>query len=185
MKKCCLLVILVGVRSLLPTVWSAEPPRIALTTLPDRSVRLSWDNTDGPYGVETATSLTLPIQWQGHPSNAIIQGTQASLTVRASEPARFFRLRKAQAPAALTTVSETSPANGESGVAVTRETMLRFSVPLATNTVLNTDRLFAEFAGRRFLSRVELSTDRKTATLFYLEPLPGSARVAVCLMGAQ
>lgn len=101
----------------------------------------------------------------------------AALTVRADT--RFFRLRNAP----LTTIQEASPANGDRGVAVTRETVLRFSNPLATETRLNTERLFAEFGGRRLLSRVELSNNRQMATLFYLENLPGNARVRVTLQG--
>lgn len=79
----------------------------------------------------------------------------------------------------LTHLRETSPTNGEGGVAVTRETVFRFTQPLATNTFLGTNHVFATFGGRRILSRLELSSERKTVTLFYLEPLPGSARVRV------
>jgi hypothetical protein len=83
----------------------------------------------------------------------------------------------------LAAVGESSPANGERGVAVTRETVLHFTQPLAAGTVLDAARLFAEFGGRRILSRPELSGDRRKATLFYLENLPGSARVRVTLDG--
>lgn len=85
----------------------------------------------------------------------------------------------ALAPTAYTT----SPVNGELGVAVTRETILRFSNPLSADAVLQRDDLFAEVAGRRLLSRVHLSEDRRTATLFYLEEVPGSARVRVTFSG--
>jgi len=74
-----------------------------------------------------------------------------------------------------------SPANGETGVAVTRETILRFSEALAEGTMLDGELLRAEAAGRRILSRVEMSSDRRTVTLFYLENLPSSARVTVNL----
>jgi hypothetical protein len=80
-------------------------------------------------------------------------------------------------------VMETSPVHGEANVAVTRETIFRFSQPLSTSTVLTTNQVFATFAGRRILSRIELATDRKTVTLFYQEPLPGSARVRVTFNG--
>lgn len=83
----------------------------------------------------------------------------------------------------LARIRETSPANRESNVAVTRETVLRFTLPLSATTVLSTNRLYAEFGGRRLLSRVELSSDRNTATLFYLEHLPGSARIRVTFNG--
>ncbi|HMO66091.1 MAG TPA: Ig-like domain-containing protein, partial [Verrucomicrobiota bacterium] len=75
--------------------------------------------------------------------------------------------------------ASTSPARNEAGVAVTRETILHFDRPLAAGTVLNTTNLFASFGGRNLLSRVELSGDRRKATLFYLENLPASARIRV------
>src|SRR5262249_27882301 len=83
----------------------------------------------------------------------------------------------------LTTVRQTSPLQGEGDVAVTRETIFRFTQPLASDTALDGSRIFAEFGGRHILSRVELSSDRKTATLFYLENLPSSARVRVTFDG--
>ncbi|MCZ7636605.1 MAG: Ig-like domain-containing protein [Verrucomicrobia bacterium] len=69
--------------------------------------------------------------------------------------------------------------DGDDGVAVTRETVLQFSRPLAADTLLENARFFAEAAGRKVLSRPELSPDRRKATLFYLEPLPGATRVRV------
>jgi hypothetical protein len=83
----------------------------------------------------------------------------------------------------LTTLAGSSPAAGESEVSVTRETVLRFSQPLAAGTVLDTTRLFASYGGRKLLSRAELSADRQHATLFYLENLPASARIRVSLDG--
>ncbi len=81
------------------------------------------------------------------------------------------------------TAVTTSPFPGEGDVSVNRETVLRFSHALALDTLLRADDLHAEFAGRRLLARAELSSDRRTATLFYLEPLPGSARVRVWFEG--
>lgn len=83
----------------------------------------------------------------------------------------------------LTTVLRSSPAHGESAVAVTRETIFYFTLPLSSGVTIGPDRLFAEFGGRKLLSRVELSSDRRKVTLFYLENLPGSARVRVTLNG--
>ncbi|MBW3623260.1 MAG: Ig-like domain-containing protein [Armatimonadetes bacterium] len=84
-------------------------------------------------------------------------------------------------PPALTQLLETSPANGETEVAVTRETKLRFTRPLAQNVTLNGDLLNATFAGNRLPARLHLSTDRKTLTLFYTSELPAGARVRVTL----
>jgi len=99
------------------------------------------------------------------------------------------RILETETPEALpfNAVMETSPAEGESGVALTREFVLRFAMPLALDAVVTTHNpntgtagnLYAEFGGRRFLTRAELSGDRRKATLFFLEPLPASARVRV------
>jgi hypothetical protein len=86
-------------------------------------------------------------------------------------------------------VRETSPAAGESGVALTREFVVRFTLPLALDAVVTTynpdtqksGQLYAEFGGRKLLTRAELSSDRLKATLFFLEPVPASARVRVTL----
>jgi len=86
-------------------------------------------------------------------------------------------------PADITTVSS-SPSAGESEVAVTRETVLRFSRPLAADTTLSAAQLYASFGQRRLLTRVELAADRRSATLFYLEPIPASARIRVSLDGS-
>ncbi|MGE3310769.1 MAG: RHS repeat-associated core domain-containing protein [Limisphaerales bacterium] len=83
----------------------------------------------------------------------------------------------------LTSLRDTSPRRGESLVALTRETVLRLTQPLAAGVALSTDRLHAEFGGRRILARTEVSSDRKTVTLFYLEPLPASARIRVTFRG--
>ena len=80
-------------------------------------------------------------------------------------------------------VARTSPFNGESGVAVTRETVFEFDQPLAAGSVLGPTNLYATFGGRRILSRTELSSDRRKATLFYLENLPASARIRATLDG--
>jgi len=80
-------------------------------------------------------------------------------------------------------VSATSPVNGESGVSVTRRSEVNFSVPLGNGTLLTSSNLYASFAGRKILSRIELSRDHTKATLFYLENLPASARVRVTIEG--
>jgi hypothetical protein len=84
----------------------------------------------------------------------------------------------------LSTVRFTSPAAGEGDVSVNRETIVHFTVPLAINATLDTTKFYAEFAGRKVLSRVEISSDRKKASLFYLEPLPANSRVKVTFDGS-
>jgi hypothetical protein len=91
----------------------------------------------------------------------------------------------------LATIRETSPFAGESGVALTREVIVRFTVPLSLNATLTTwdanaqapGTLYAEAGGRKLLTRVELSGDRLKATLFFLETVPASTRVTVTFNG--
>lgn len=76
-----------------------------------------------------------------------------------------------------------SPRNRETGVSVNRETVLRFTLPLAETATIGNSNLWAEAGGRRLLTRPELSSDRRRASLFYLEPVPGSTRVRVFFDG--
>lgn len=82
----------------------------------------------------------------------------------------------------LTTI-ETSPVNGESDVAITRETIIRFYNPLDESTVIDSNTLYAEFAGSVLPARYHVSSDRRTVTMFYNDPLPASARIKVTLVG--
>lgn len=73
-----------------------------------------------------------------------------------------------------------SPANGEDEVAVTRETILRFTHPLDADTITTTS-VRALFAGNALAYHWNLSPDAKTLTLFYDNPLPAAARVRVTI----
>jgi malonate-semialdehyde dehydrogenase (acetylating)/methylmalonate-semialdehyde dehydrogenase len=117
------------------------------------------------------------VPWRGVNGTVVNAGGRFSVLVQPSAQTRFYRLRGGAVAAAA--IMDTSPAAGEGGVAVTRETILRFSESLAQGTVLSVDRFQALFGGRRILARTELSSDRRTATLFYLENLPASATITV------
>jgi hypothetical protein len=92
----------------------------------------------------------------------------------------------------LASIREASPFAGESSVALTREVIVRFTMPLALEATLTTwdfntqtpGNFYAEGGGRKLLTRVELSGDRLKATLFFLEPVPASTRVTVTFNGA-
>ena len=84
----------------------------------------------------------------------------------------------------LATRFASSPADGEDGVSVQRETILRFSQPLAGDVALTADTVHLRLGDRRLLSRTQLSSDRRQVTLFPLEPLPGGSRVEVVVDGA-
>ncbi|MDC1287530.1 PKD domain-containing protein, partial [Gammaproteobacteria bacterium] len=83
----------------------------------------------------------------------------------------------------LLTKISSSPANGEGDVAVTRETIVTFTRPLAAGAVIDDTNLFAEFGGNRLVTRIQVSSDRRKVTLFYSNTLPASSRVRVTLIG--
>jgi hypothetical protein len=82
------------------------------------------------------------------------------------------------------TIKETLPQQGESDVGVKRETILYFTLPLAEDAIISNDNFFALFGGEKLLTRIEVSSDRLKATLFYLDPLPDNSRVRVIFDGA-
>lgn len=144
-------------------------------------VELSWPAAAGAFVPETVPALATGAVWQPVAEAVVTVGDSRVLTLPATPATQFFRLRQSSLePLA---VVWTSPAAGEAGVAVTRETVFRLSEPLAANTLITGDHLFAEAAGRRLLARSELGSDRQTLSLFYLENLPGGTRVEVVLDG--
>lgn len=82
----------------------------------------------------------------------------------------------------LTLLTDATPRLGETGVPLTRETILNFSYPLAQGGP-DVDSVFATFAGKRLAARNHLSADRRTLTLFYEDGLPPNARVSVVVAG--
>src|SRR4029453_3616967 len=164
------------------TCWCTQAqPRLSAVRVNDTAVALSWDDPAGEFHLESVTGLNGGIRWEPVAQSPVIQGTTRNLSVDLTDQARFFRL--SGAGTVLTTIVETSPREKESGVAVTRETVLRFSSSLAPNAGMSASNLFAEFSGRKILGQVELSSDRRSATLFYLENLPGGSRIKVSLFG--
>lgn len=165
---------------LLPVLNSrAQAPELAVE-LVNGNVRLQWTNNPPGFRLESRAALNLTEDWQSVVMATVLGAdNRNTVTLPPSGLDRFFRL----GPTPLTTIAESSPANGEIGVGVMRETILRFSTPLATNTLFSADNFFAGYQGRRLLSRIELGNDRRTATLFYLEPLPAGALVTAVFDG--
>ncbi|MSU62107.1 MAG: hypothetical protein EXS31_06885 [Pedosphaera sp.] len=156
---------------------AASSPKVSVEKVDAITLRLSWPQGSDNLLLEEADRVGPTALWRPSGIAPVLSGTIFAVTVQANGQERFFRLRTQGA--GLTQIAESSPAQGEEGVAVTRETVVRFSGPLAANTSLTSDQFHADAAGRRILSRIELSSDRRTATLFYLEDLPGSTRVRV------
>ncbi len=154
--------------------------QIEAVALPDGRVRLSWPGESGQQQLEFAPGVERP--WSTSALTVQVIGGQNVVDLQPTDAARFFRLR-GLAGALPLTLASTSPAQGEGGVAVTRETIFRLSGPLSTDATLDANHLFAFAGGRKLLSRAELSEDHRTATLFYLENLPADARVEVTFDG--
>ena len=156
------------------------PPTLSVRAPGNQSLRLAWPKAATGFVLEETERISPSPTWQALAPAPQTEGDEFAVTVSVSAGNRFFRLRKPP----LTTIMQSSPADGETGVAVTRETIVHFSLSLADSTVLTGDNFYAMFGGRRILSRIELASDRRKATLLYLEPLPGGARVNVFFDGA-
>lgn len=155
----------------------AAAPALGAARLPDGRITVAWPAAASDYVLEQSAALGPAAAWAGVTDSAVTAGDTRSVTLSAVGAARYFRLR--QAGGALVTVAATLPAAGEAGVSVRRETVFLLSGPLAADTVLRTNHLYALAAGRRLLTRTELGSDRLRATLFCLEDLPGGTRVEV------
>lgn len=156
--------------SLLPAL--AQAPALSVQRF-GTSVQLSWTETPPTHQLESISTLTEAADWEPVELLPIQQNGQNVVLLPDVSENRYFRLNIPRA----TTIRDSSPVNGEIGVGVMRETIVNFTQPLAADTLLSADNFYAGYGGRRLLSRVELSSDRRTATLFYLEPLPGGSQV--------
>ncbi|MBI3418163.1 MAG: Ig-like domain-containing protein, partial [Verrucomicrobia bacterium] len=163
----------------LPDRANGATPELTLQPLANHRLQLIWPATSTGFVLEQADALGAVVSWSKVAQTPVLAGGQLAVTLDTSTGNKFFRLH-----APLVTIAQSSPLNGEMGVAVTRETIVHLSAPLSTNAVVGTNNFYAGFAGRRILSRVELSSDRTKASLFYLEPMPGSTRVNVVFDGA-
>src|SRR5687767_6573809 len=124
--------------------------RLSIRGVNPGSARISWPITAGGAVLESSDRLNGSV-WTRVNASPVSIGEETSVTITAGDSTRFYRLAGSQ----LVTITETSPVSGETGVAVTRETVIHFSQPLSTNAFLGTNTLFAGFGGRRILSRAE------------------------------
>ena len=81
-------------------------------------------------------------------------------------------------------IASASPANGDVEVALTRETIIRFTAPL-DEKLIGADAFVATFGGEVIPALLHVSPDATRVTLFYEEPLPASALVRVTVDGDQ
>lgn len=164
------------------TVAFAQDFRLQVERNGEFALRLSWPADNASRRLEHASSLAPVPAWKDVETAAKSENGRWVVQVQVASSQQYFRLRSV--PAILTTrIASASPAPGESGISLNRETVVRWTRPLAIGALLNDKNFYAEAGGRRILSRSVLSIDRKATTLFYGEPLPSSARVAVTIAG--
>ncbi|MFN0069678.1 MAG: Ig-like domain-containing domain, partial [Limisphaerales bacterium] len=159
----------------------AADPALQIEALSAGRYRLAWPAADAGYVLEGSPAVGAGAAWTPAPATPQADGARLTVTVVAGADPRFYRL--VRLPVLPARVAATSPAAGETGVSVNRESVFRFDAPLAGDTVLDTTLVSARAAGRTLLTRVELATDRRSAALFYLEPLPPGTRVTARLDG--
>ncbi len=165
----------------LPSTPAVEPPRIEVRRGPDGTPRFIWPlRPAASLEVREAWSANTPWRDAETPP-AIVDGANL-VEASPTDSVRFHRLRLAPVPTT-TRILERSPAPGEGGVAVTRETTVQFTRPVEFNIPASPESFTARLGDRPILGRVDLSADRRTATFFPLEPIPASARIQVTLDG--
>lgn len=158
-----------------------QSPELTITRTPNGQVQLSWPDNGTAYAVDRISDLSPGGTWQATGLTPTTTVGQNQLQLSPGSDTEFYRLRSTSpVPTRLASIS---PANGEAGVSVTRETIIQLSAPLAETTTVTTNDLLARLGNQPILSRTHISADRKRITLFYLEPLPSSARVQVDFHG--
>jgi len=81
--------------------------------------------------------------------------------------------------APLTTIVGASPGDGQEGVAVTRETIIRFFNPLDAATQIGSETLKIESGGTPLAASYTVSKDFKTVTAFFDSNLPADSKIDV------
>jgi hypothetical protein len=131
-------------------------PMLSMEQAGDSQVRVVW--TDDAAGHFLQESLTMgAFDWQSMSQTALEGAGEMVIRPEIIGQIRFFRLNPTKP--SLVTHNDSSPVSRERGVSVTRETIIHFSAPLSSDTTLDQDMFYAEFGGRKILSRAELSSD--------------------------
>lgn len=135
----------------------------------------AWD-----FGDTTTSTEPNPTKVYADAGTYTVSLTVTSPIGSDTETRAGFVTVEALSPALL---ASSNPADGESGVAVTRETILTFTAPLDPAVVFNAAVTLR--AGSQPVSTYRnLSPDGKTLTLFPSSPLPGNRTVRIDLDGS-
>ena len=131
-------------------------------------------------GTEFITD-TEALKWQADVNG---DGLVNSFDVEKSLDFVFKREPQKQLP--LTSTLATSPYGGEGDIALTREFVVRFNMPLKEGSVITNEMFHAYSAGELQVTSARLSSDRMKATLFLNgSRWPSNSKVTVTLDGSN
>src|SRR5262245_1007776 len=119
---------------------SAAPaaPSLTIQVLNSQTVQITWPGAGAGLVLEQTSRIGDAAAWQAVNVPPALQGGQFSLLLPISARSQFFRLRRP-----FTSIKETSPVDGETGVAVLRETIVHFTAPLSAGAVVRTNNFYA------------------------------------------
>ena len=137
-----------------------------------------WNFGDPASGAANASSAQNP----SHTYNDLGSYTVSLMVTTAEGSDTLAKIEFITAEVPVTKISSTSPAMGEDGVTVTRETVVRFENPLDPGSV-TAGTITAEYGGQELSARLHLSPDATTASLYYDDDLPTTARIRVTIDG--
>src|SRR5262245_55525475 len=126
---------LCGWAAILGGAWTSQAqPALQVQSLDRQNIQLSWPSTAAGLVLEEAVSLGPDAAWQEVTVTPQLKDNRFMVSQSAVAGMRFFRLHLPS----FATIRESSPVNGETKVAVLRETIVRFTAPLAPNSVVST-----------------------------------------------
>lgn len=182
-----------------PTIM-VEAPTAGTVTIPDSgllTISGTADDNDELNsvivtigGVSTPAAITpgTPSTWTADipvaPGAIVISvsATDAEGNVTTSAPINVILEPGFVPPSGPSALATTSPFQDEGGVALTRETILRFSTPLDPATVAGAIDVTTNGSPLAFTPRV--SSDAMSVTLFYASDLPAQSTITVDIDGA-
>src|SRR5262245_23945357 len=101
-------------------------PELIIRELAAGKIEIAWPMSAVGFVLESTDALSEGAVWLPLGAGVIQQQGEFGVSISPSRRTQFFRLRQEVAPKP-TTLRTTSPLDGETGVAVTRETILYFT----------------------------------------------------------
>lgn len=159
---------------------TAADLRLRAALGPDGRLELSWPGTHPTAVLETTPSVGSGTTWTVVDDPASLVGDSRLVRLSPSATERFFRLRGSSRPVI---VQHVQPRQGETGVAVTRETVMSLDGSVRAVPAADGFGVSGYAAGRQLIGRWDLSDDGTSITWFPLEPMPGASRIRVEVRG--